>query len=292
VSQSGTYFAYFRSTQCGLSAPTKVQVTISACLDTDGDGVLDAVDEDDDNDGILDTVEGSLDSDNDGTIDALETDSDNDGCSDANEAYNNKNADNGDGPEYGNADNATANDGSGRILANGRVAAASYTNPNENYKITNGLNICTLVPDYKPTLFSGATNVTGSQGNIDFVVLITEFVNINSFAGKPVEFRVSKNENLTVTFDNSLTSLNGKAVNNKDWQFSDNNPYYYKFVYTANNGIFPGNYGSYAGVKAILKPKPGSKGEFQLKITMRASSGGQTNTANDNDSVQIKYNNN
>ncbi|MCV6631207.1 MAG: hypothetical protein OIF50_15250, partial [Flavobacteriaceae bacterium] len=159
-------------------------------------------------------------------------------------------------------------------------------------RVASASNVCIQRPDYKPTLFSGATNVSGSQGNVDFVVLISEFANANSIPGKPVEFRVPKNENLTVSFDNSLTSLNGRAVDNKDWQFYDNNPFYYRFVYTANNGIFPKNNGSYAGVKAILKPKPGSKGEFQLKITMKASAGGQTNTANDNDSVQIKYNNN
>ena len=37
---------------------------------------------DDDNDGILDTVEGTGDTDNDGIIDSLDLDSDNDGCFD------------------------------------------------------------------------------------------------------------------------------------------------------------------------------------------------------------------
>ena len=66
--------------------------------DTDGDGVHDPCDEDDDNDGILDVVEdANLDADNDpitnptdtdldGTPDYLDTDSDNDGCLDVLEA--------------------------------------------------------------------------------------------------------------------------------------------------------------------------------------------------------------
>jgi uncharacterized repeat protein (TIGR01451 family)/MYXO-CTERM domain-containing protein len=53
--------------------------------DTDGDGVYDATDIDDDNDGILDTRE-NRDSDGDGTVDSLDLDSDNDGIPDASEA--------------------------------------------------------------------------------------------------------------------------------------------------------------------------------------------------------------
>ena len=54
--------------------------------DTDGDGIADAIDTDDDNDGILDSEEGTGDTDNDGTPDYKDTDSDGDGCSDAKEA--------------------------------------------------------------------------------------------------------------------------------------------------------------------------------------------------------------
>ncbi|MDZ7613065.1 MAG: GEVED domain-containing protein [Flavobacteriaceae bacterium] len=58
--------------------------------DTDGDGVPDLVDVDDDNDGILDTVEDNgvvdRDTDGDGVSDRLDLDSDNDGCSDVIEA--------------------------------------------------------------------------------------------------------------------------------------------------------------------------------------------------------------
>lgn len=52
--------------------------------DTDGDGIIDSIDLDDDNDGIPDTLEGNglLDKDNDGIPDSLDLDSDNDGLSD------------------------------------------------------------------------------------------------------------------------------------------------------------------------------------------------------------------
>ena len=54
--------------------------------DFDGDGILNSVDLDDDNDGILDTDEGDLDTDNDGLINRFDLDSDGDGCFDVTEA--------------------------------------------------------------------------------------------------------------------------------------------------------------------------------------------------------------
>ena len=57
-------------------------------LDSDGDGVPDADDKDDDNDGITDVLEGGdvLDTDGDGKPNRLDLDSDNDGCNDVEEA--------------------------------------------------------------------------------------------------------------------------------------------------------------------------------------------------------------
>ncbi|MGB7248169.1 MAG: DUF4347 domain-containing protein, partial [Phormidesmis sp.] len=54
-------------------------------LDTDGDGIRDIEDLDDDNDGILDSIEGSEDADGDGIINRLDLDSDNDGINDVRE---------------------------------------------------------------------------------------------------------------------------------------------------------------------------------------------------------------
>ena len=51
--------------------------------DSDNDGIPDAIDLDDDNDGIVDTQEGSGDTDGDGTPNRLDLDSDGDGCLDA-----------------------------------------------------------------------------------------------------------------------------------------------------------------------------------------------------------------
>ena len=66
-------------------------VTIEVLVDTDGDLVGDIYDIDDDNDGILDVVEGNNDSDNDGYMDSLDLDADNDGLPDNIEAQSTSN---------------------------------------------------------------------------------------------------------------------------------------------------------------------------------------------------------
>ena len=63
-------------------------ITVISGIDTDGDGVDDAFDLDDDNDGITDVLEGgeTLDTDGDGTPNRIDPDSDGDGCNDVVEA--------------------------------------------------------------------------------------------------------------------------------------------------------------------------------------------------------------
>ena len=58
-------------------------LVVGSLPDSDGDNISDACDLDDDNDGILDTVEGSGNTDGDGLINSLDNDSDGDGCADA-----------------------------------------------------------------------------------------------------------------------------------------------------------------------------------------------------------------
>ncbi|AZQ57751.1 DUF11 domain-containing protein [Maribacter sp. MJ134] len=67
----------------------------------------------------------AIDTDNDGLPDSLDLDSDNDGCSDAIEAYNDVNADGGDGGAYGTGTPPVTN-------GDGTVTAASYTTPNDS----------------------------------------------------------------------------------------------------------------------------------------------------------------
>ncbi|WP_378183531.1 Calx-beta domain-containing protein [Aquimarina sp. SS2-1] len=84
-------------------------------------------------------VASTCDFDGDGIVNSLDTDSDNDGCSDANEAYNDANADGGDGGQFGTVDPATVNLSNGLVTETG-VDYALGSNANVT---DSGRNVCT-----------------------------------------------------------------------------------------------------------------------------------------------------
>ncbi|MBE7691334.1 choice-of-anchor L domain-containing protein, partial [Tenacibaculum finnmarkense] len=85
---AGIYTLVYNACKPSPTNCSNSTVTVTVLPDNDLDGIQDSVDQDDDNDGILDTVEGNSDTDNDGIKDSFDTDSDNDGCPDASEAKN------------------------------------------------------------------------------------------------------------------------------------------------------------------------------------------------------------
>jgi gliding motility-associated-like protein len=102
-------------------------------LDSDKDGIRDAVDVDDDNDGILDTVEGNSDTDGDSIINSLDSDSDNDACSDTIEAGHTDPDNDG----YLGISPLTV-DASGRVTGQGGYSGtdANVTTPNQTVSIS------------------------------------------------------------------------------------------------------------------------------------------------------------
>ncbi len=81
-----TIFYEISTPDCSTICGTTGSYVLSNCpplLDSDGDGVSDLVDVDDDNDGILDIIEGTTDTDLDTIPNYLDLDSDGDGCPDA-----------------------------------------------------------------------------------------------------------------------------------------------------------------------------------------------------------------
>ncbi len=80
-------------TQSDNACASVISNVVNLTIDSDRDGVPDSIDLDDDNDGILDTVEGTADFDRDGIPNYLDVDSDNDGIVDAIESNGNPNND-------------------------------------------------------------------------------------------------------------------------------------------------------------------------------------------------------
>ncbi|MFV0541163.1 MAG: DUF4347 domain-containing protein, partial [Aestuariibaculum sp.] len=142
--------------------------------DCDNDGIPSNLDLDSDNDGIYDAVEAGVssintngtangtinsstgapsnavsslpDTDNDGISNICDLDSDGDTCTDANEAYNNANTDAGDGGQYGTIDA----DPSVGVDNNGLVDAATYTSTTYANVISEGeASTITTQPEHK-----------------------------------------------------------------------------------------------------------------------------------------------
>ena len=144
------------------------------------------------------------------------------------------------------------------------------------------------VPDYSPTLLTRETIVNGDTGRIDFVIFVGEGNGAVSNGVNPIEIRIGDSDNFLFRFDDTLTTLNGRAVNNSDWEYKLERGLH-KFIYIGNDGIFPANGFSNIGVKAVFISPANSKGKIPLKVTVKADSGGQTFTANDNDQDMIHY---
>ena len=160
ISQNGNQFKALVSHTgriCATNSNAATLTVIDPCIitvsnpDTDGDGYSNFCDLDDDNDGILDTTEGSSDTDGDGIPNRLDLDSDNDGCPDANEYYANTSAIGTDGNNtYGNG-NPPAVD------TNGQVTGASYTGSYTNVVTATQVTITT-----QPSNFLGIEDSNAS----------------------------------------------------------------------------------------------------------------------------------
>jgi len=86
---SGTSALDYTVSDLSGNVSNVAMATVDVQLDTDGDGIADINDLDDDNDGIPDLMEGAGDTDADGIPDSLDLDSDNDGLTDTSEAGGN-----------------------------------------------------------------------------------------------------------------------------------------------------------------------------------------------------------
>lgn len=148
------------------------------------------------------------------------------------------------------------------------------------------------LPDFGPVIFTGTTTVAGDSGNVDFRVFVAEYNDRQSNGTDTVELRIPKNSAFILTYDSSLTTLNGAPVSNSDWIFDDSSPVLYKFIYVGNGGVFEGLTASIVGINAVYNPLPNTNGIFPIQATVRYFSGGEVNNSNNDDFDYIEYNNN
>ena len=132
---------------CDVDLETQ-QVFLKISDDFDQDGIINSVDLDDDNDGILDTEETGGDLDGDGVPNWFDLDSDGDGCKDVKEAGLEDPDDNG---ILGTgATNAVVVDNNGKVIKNeNQTPVTGYTDPldadNSGTKDYKEQNLCHLL---------------------------------------------------------------------------------------------------------------------------------------------------
>ncbi|APD08010.1 non-specific serine/threonine protein kinase [Flavobacteriaceae bacterium UJ101] len=274
---------------------------IDNATDADQDGIADVIDDDTSRFGG-DESNGAPDTDGDGIKDFRDLDSDDDGINDAEEAGVPDT--NGDGmddtPNESFADGEdlpdSDEDGTPNILEpNGPVITGPDTDQDGIKDSEDGkpeefgdAPISATTPDYFPRIFTSNTIITEDSESVDFVVMIGEIEGGDSNGTDPIEYVIVKQSELSIDFDTTLTTLNGRTVNNKDWKLEEDD-FTYKFIYTGNGGIFAGDSASMVGVNATFTPQSGTKGTYPLKVTIQAGSGGETNSKNNVDIDYIEF---
>lgn len=176
-------------------------------VDIDKDGVLDYLDLDSDNDGILDSAETGNDIDADGILNYRDLDSDKDLCSDVIEA----------GFLDANGDGILGSITPPIVDANGLVTSGiGYTTPNPNY-LTAAPIVITTQPDLAPTceLQNAIVSLTDNGGNTYQWQLSTDGVNWNNLTNNATYPNVTASTLSIISVTNAMNGYKYRVILNK-----------------------------------------------------------------------------
>ncbi|MBE7647971.1 choice-of-anchor L domain-containing protein, partial [Tenacibaculum finnmarkense] len=193
---AGIYTLVYNACKPSPTNCSNSTVTVTVLPDNDLDGLKDGVDLDDDNDGILDTVEGNSDTDNDGIKDSFDTDSDNDGCPDASEAKNK--------------------------ITTGLVEL-KFNGSNGGSALNLGEDIDV---DGVPKVVNGSQETTTFVTNATTLIVNTAPVNHSEVFGETASFKVNVTANTATSYVSGLPSYvsSGNANSGIEYQWYIGNP--------------------------------------------------------------------
>nr|MDJ0680882.1 Ig-like domain-containing protein [Xenococcaceae cyanobacterium MO_167.B52] len=265
--------------------------------DTDGDGIPNALDLDDDNDGILDTDEGNQDTDGDGIPNAFDLDSDNDGITDLQESglspsliaaldTNNDGVIDSDN-EFGNngladgvettRDSGTPNYNNGTALDTDGDGQADFQDLDSDNDGRNDVEEAGL------TDTDGDGRVDGSDPDSDG--LLSSVDNSNSFGGSSQSGVPDTDRDGVPDFQDSELTQDSRATTPKDTPLflnplvnsidPDENPIVITDFTNGNNGTV--TIDSEGGF-LIYTPNPGFIGQDSINYTFRDANGNLTST--------------
>jgi hypothetical protein len=145
------------------------------------------------------------------------------------------------------------------------------------------------LPDLQPTLTVSPTTfeVTSATNNtipISAVVRISE-VGRAATNGSSIVVRIPKTVFISFTYNSSETMINGQAVNNNLWAFSQNSTHW---IFTYTGGVFNSYENSYFGFNGTFNTFNAS-GQYFMVTTITNGSGGEWNFINNSDSERIDY---
>ncbi|GAB4021561.1 hypothetical protein GCM10028773_30770 [Spirosoma koreense] len=137
-----------------------------------------------------------------------------------------------------------------------------------------------LPTDLTPVVYARTLQVDGTTA-LSLVVDVFE-INIAPTTA-PLTVRITKDAKVTLSFDNSLTSVGGRSVQNSAWSFDATQPGYYQLSTT--EPLVAGAIRS-VGLTGVLTPT-GTDGMISLSATV--AGGGEDNLANNTDADKIEY---
>ncbi len=185
----------------------------------------------------------------------------------------------------------------GAVTVPANTPAATYV---ETYTICENLNptncdtatitvdVTDVVPDYIPTLNAQGTIITGTNGALDIVIRIGEFLGGENNQGD-LMFSIIKNDNLVLEFDPNEMMRQNQMVENTMWELRHTSALYI-FTYKANGKMFPKASASKIGLSGMFNSPSSAKGAFGLDVTIVGGTG-EDNLGNNKDTDVLEYNN-
>ena len=174
-------------------------------------------------------------------------------------------------------------DGGGSHYCQGESARAHLISV-DGWTITDAGKEC-IAPDYIPKLTAQGTIIAGANGTLSLVVRVGEFANANNSEGD-VAFTIVKNANLSLLFDPTEITRQGKVMQNALWSKRETSALYI-FTY---NGTFPAGTASRLGLSGVFTSPENTKGQFTLDVTIVGGTG-EIVSGNNKDSDILEYNN-
>ncbi|GAB4025400.1 hypothetical protein GCM10028773_50800 [Spirosoma koreense] len=137
-----------------------------------------------------------------------------------------------------------------------------------------------LNTDLTPVVYARTVQVDGAT-TLSLVVDVFE-INIAPTTA-PLTVRITKDAKVALSFDNSLSSVGGRSVQNSAWSFDATQPGYYQL--STSQPMTGGDVRS-VGLRGVLSPT-GTDGMISLSATV--AGGGEDNLANNTDADKIEY---